>query len=137
VLTSPILSHSTSLGKTLHERVPVRNQAGRVVGCVRFLNGRRTFVKSVNPDLHMLRQPRAWANDRTVLDQLARIGAEFVCHQERASRRRWWASLAAFGEHGFPVVRGCGEQVGLGLKFWHVEDPDRPQQVPLFPEVSR
>ncbi len=116
--------------------VPIRNAAGRVVGSVRPLNGRLALLKTVNPELHMLRHPPAWANDTTVLEQAARAGAELVCHQEQGSRRRWWAPLASFAEHGFRVARGHGEQVGLALAYWQLDDLNEPEQVALFTETA-
>jgi hypothetical protein len=114
------------------QAVLIRNAAGRVVGSVRILDGRRTFLKTVDPDRHQLHHPPAWANDRAALDEAERAGAELVCHRERRTRRRWWAPLAAYREHGFPVRRGHGDQVGLMLKYWQLEDPREPVQLGLF-----
>jgi hypothetical protein len=131
--SAPQFRGSTSSRQLLRPRaIPIRNQAGAVVGTVRLLNGQLTFVKLVNPPEHQLRHPPAWANDRVVLDRVRDAGAGLVCHEDRGTRRRWWATLAVFSEHGFPVERGYGDQVGLPLKFWRVEDPGAPKQLDLF-----
>jgi len=117
--------------------VPIRNQAGRVVGSVRMVGGRLTFLKFVTPELHQLRHPPAWATDWEALHRARRAGAEFLCLRERNSSRKWWSTLDAFQKHGLTLSRGHGEQVALPLKFWRVEDgPAGPQQVVLFPQVA-
>jgi hypothetical protein len=110
----------------------IRNQAGRPVGDVRLVNGQLTFVKYVNPAAHQLQCPPAWANDRVVLDQLGAAGAAAVCHEDRQTGRQWWTTRSAFLEHGFRVNRGHGDQIGLALKHWRVEDPGAPSQLALF-----
>lgn len=134
---APDFGGSRSLHQVLRPRpLPIRNHAGRVVGSIRLLSGRLTFFKTVDPERHRLRCPLAWANDRAVLEQAAHAGAEWVCHQERDSRRRWWVPLAAFEEYGFPVSRGFGEQTGLALEYWCFEDPGAPVQLDLFGRTS-
>lgn len=116
--------------------VPIRNESGRVVGSVRMVNGRCTFLKTVHPERHQLRHPPAWTTDCTALTQAAEAGAELVCIRERGTGRLWWAPVSAFAEHGFSLSRGHGEQIGLPLAWWTVEDPTGPQQVPLYPEAD-
>lgn len=116
--------------------VPIRNESGRVVGTVRMVSGRRTFLKTVRPERHQLRHPPAWASDVGALKRAEAAGATAVVLRERGSRRRWWAPLAAFGQFGFAVVRGAGVQVGLTLEHWQLEDPHKSEQVSLFPEAA-
>lgn len=112
--------------------VPIRNAAGRVVGVVRTFSDRRVLFRCVDERLHRLRHPAAWAQDREVLDQARRAGAEAVVLEDRYAARRWAAPLDAFEEHGFGLDRGHGSQVALPLDRWRVEDLRGPVQVDLF-----
>jgi excisionase family DNA binding protein len=92
------------------------------------------LVKKVSARSHMLRKPVGWALDVGVLREAERCGATLVRIEDRDSGRGFVASLTAFYEHGFPLRRGYGEQRGLQLSFWRIEDP---RQRPLFAEVVR
>lgn len=112
--------------------VPIRNAAGRVVGAVRTFNDRRVLFRCVDERLHRLRHPAAWAQDREVLDQARRAGAEAVVLEDRHAARRWTARLTDFEARGFAVRRGHGDQIGLCLEHWRAEALHGPVQVALF-----
>jgi len=85
------------------------------------------LVKRASARFHQLRVPRGWACDVGVLRQAEEGGAVRVRIHDTDSGREYVAALTAFREHGFPVRRGFGEQRGLELTFWRLEDPAQPQ----------
>lgn len=106
---------------------------GRPGGVLVQRPGGAELVKKTSAKKHQLRKPSAWALDEGVLREAEAGGATVVRVEDRDTGREFVASLSALREHGFPVRRGFGEQRGLELGFWRIEDP---RQRSLFAEVS-
>lgn len=102
--------------------------AGKIVGEVR--NG--MFIKRARGSMHMLRKPLAWALDTQSLEDAAMVGATEVLIIDTETRTRYRASVALLrSDKAFEFNRGFGRQIGLPLRWWHVEDPSGPRQLPL------
>jgi hypothetical protein len=88
---------------------------GRVVGR---MDG-QTFVRSVDPERHMLRKPAGWAHDDALLDRLERAGCTSVRIEDRTGGGSWFAPLAVIRSNGIPVHRpGWPPQTVLVLADW-------------------
>ena len=86
----------------------------RVVGEVRG----DVFHKSVYASKHFLREPRAIANDITVLQDAEQAGAVWVHIRDKESGQIYKATIAHIRESGFPINRGWGKQIALPMNGW-------------------
>ena len=102
---------------------PVKFDDGRRVVVAGYLGRDGVFRKRVRPE-HVLRKPEAVCVQVSLLEQLEAGGCETV-EVEIVGRGVFRAPVARFRTRGFPVSRGFGEQVGLGLSHW--DRADSPQ----------
>jgi hypothetical protein len=117
-------------------KVLLRSETGTPAGVVQPYAGTLALCKSVTPKEHQLRQPPAWAEDAAALRRAEELGATLAVFEAKDQTCRWIASLQAFRRYGFEFDRGHGQQVGLALRHWRVEDSRTPQ-LPLFENVGR
>lgn len=122
-------------------RFPVYNIVGRVVGHV---DG-DSFLKKASGSRHMLREPRGWAMDTSILADLRVWGVTDVRVTDTDTGAVYVASLAEFEAHGVAFNRGFGPQVVLPLGYWTINgeppalaqpqpDPNAGRQLALFGE---
>jgi len=92
------------------------NDEGKIVG--RLENG--WLVKTgLDPAMHQLRTPPAWATDAWHIQSLA----EKECWGIRlltTDGKEWSATLAQFEKYGIAIERKHGPQIALPLKHWSV-----------------
>jgi hypothetical protein len=79
----------------------------------------------LDPGIHMLQKPPAWATDVEHIALLRRLGG-FGVRIASTDGRTWEASLRQFERHGFEVRRGHGRQLALPLRFWGVLTAGQP-----------
>ena len=101
------------------ERHPVRKADGTVVAHV----SGEILYKKVKPELHMLRNPPAWAFDRTTIDQAKTLGATAIILIDDKTGRRWGITIKRFDDLYFEVNRGHGEQIAVALPAWQIFEP--------------
>lgn len=105
---------------------PLFSQSGHVVATLKTdRNGAKYVSKSIDQTRHALRTPPGLAIDRTVFDQAKAEGAQYLLIRDRVTGETWSASFATMEEHGFPVRRGHGLQLGLAFAFWKHRDPNQ------------
>lgn len=97
---------------------PVYRGDGKVVIGVTTGN---TFVKRVQGSKHMLRQPRGWATDTDVLDEVRARGVTIIKVIDRESGISYVAHIGDFDRYGVMVHRQHGVQLCLPLKYWSVD----------------
>ncbi len=98
-------------------KTPVYTAGGRVVG---YTDGDR-YVTNRRASIHQLRQPRAWAVDKSILDGLRRDGIQRVIIHETEGGITYSAPLEAFYKHPIAISRGHGAQVALALEWWECD----------------
>ena len=90
------------------------------------------LYKRVRGSKHFLRRPAAICFDVAGLAFAESVGAKMVEVVDTETGRRYRASIAAVKAHGFRLERGHGEQIGLLLCQWQVEDEGGPVQLRLW-----
>jgi hypothetical protein len=123
-----------SSSKAYHEVLEtVYNATGRACGAIVCDADGSIWLekRGLDPRVHRLRQPPAWATDSEHLDRLEERGGHGV-RLITATGETWTATLKAFRQHGVEFDRGFGWQVALPLRFWRVESDDTPRQLDLF-----
>mgnify|MGYP004449099613 CR=1 FL=1 len=109
--------------------MPYWNSNGKVIGHLVTERGGLWLEKRVSRQKHQLKVPPAWCTDSAHLVRLhedGALGIKLVDYDGRI----WWGLLTDFDEHGFKVWRSHGNQVGLVLKHWTIDDGSI--QFPLF-----
>ena len=99
------------------------NQRGKVIG--KLIN--KTLQKIVKGSKHMLRKPKSWAWDKSVLDEAEKSGGRIVEITDSETNTKFISSFADFRKFGIPINRGFGEQIALPMAYWSVDDHDNPQ----------
>jgi hypothetical protein len=112
-------------------KILLQSADGRPAGVVKILNGQRVLYKRVDPVVHQLRQPPAWAQDEIALQTAESLKAETVIFESKHDGRRWIAPLRSFRLHGFELDRGAGPQVALPLAHWRTEDKSGQMNLPF------
>lgn len=103
--------------------VPVRAGNGRIVG---ILEG-EVLKKKVRRSVHLLRQPRGWAWDVSILEEAEEHGALYTELIDEESTKIYWAPLSEFQSHGVSIDRGFGKQIVLPLAYWQVTRQGAPR----------
>ena len=92
-----------------------------------YLNGRPIgqvsdgiFRKSQSASRHFLRKPPAICFDRCTLHEAEAIGAHTVQVLDQETGTFYRAPMSTIWAHCFPVLRGYGDQMGLGLDYWSI-----------------
>ena len=114
------------------ERKNVYNQAGQVIGQL-VMDGRGLLwleKTGLNPDVHQLHTPRAWATDVEHLDILEKMEGQGIRLLDTRGSI-WEASTFLFRSRGLIVKRKHGDQVALPLKWW-TQRPVMGFQLELF-----
>lgn len=101
-----------------------------------------TFFKVFRGSVHILRQPRALANQVSALDDAEREGAVFVQETDSETNRVYRAPIALIRKRGIRIDRGnFGPQLALLLGEWEIDGQspkappppsERPQQLELW-----
>lgn len=81
------------------------------------------LVKKARESKHMLRSPKAWAFDRSIIETASRHGATGIRIEAGDTGAVFKVSMERFIEKAFPLQRGHNRQLALVLKFW---DTGRP-----------
>tara|TARA_Y100000310_G_scaffold250182_1_gene256355 strand:+ start:248 stop:583 length:336 start_codon:yes stop_codon:yes gene_type:complete len=100
----------------------LRTDDGVVVA--RLVNG--ILVKKARESKHMLRSPKAWAFDRSIIETASRHGATGIRIEAGDTGAVFKVSMDMFLEKSFALQRGHNRQLALVLKFW---DTSRPEDV--------
>ena len=66
----------------------------------------------------MLRSPRGWAVDDSILRQARQLGAVRVRILDTETGASYTAGVDDFDANGVPVDRGYGRQTALPIHFW-------------------
>ncbi len=98
----------------LESSIPLRGSNGFIVAEVRG----DCLIKRAWSSSHMLRNPRGWAFDISVLDDAYFFGATWVLIIDEETGIAYSAELGAFWEQGIFIDRGYGEQLCLPLDQW-------------------
>ena len=92
-----------------------------------YLNGRPIgqvsdgiFRKSLSASKHFLRKPPAICFDCCTLHDAEAIGAHTVQVLDQETGTYYRAPIETIWAHCFPVQRGYGDQVGLGMAYWSI-----------------
>lgn len=105
------------------------------------------FYKNLKPE-HFLTNPPAIAFDRSTLVDAEKAGALYAHITNSETGTVYTASIADIWRHGFPVLRGFGQQIALALPKWNVNGQPaaatfnsnaevKAAQPSLFAEVER
>lgn len=86
----------------------------RVVGEVRGT----TFYKNIRGSRHILRTPRAIANDIEALARAEAAGATHVAITDIETGITYRSTIEHIRQAGFELDRGCGRQIALILDGW-------------------
>ena len=81
------------------------------------------LVKKARESKHMLRSPKAWAFDRSIIETASKNMATRIRIEAGDTGAVFTVSMERFLEKAFPLQRGHNSQLALVLKFW---DTDRP-----------
>jgi hypothetical protein len=105
-------------GKNYLQRKNIFNQDGVIVGHVKG----KSFIKHARGSIHMLRYPRGWANDKTIINDLQSLEVQKIKIHDDESGIIYYTSLSNFTERSFEFNRGHGKQMCLPLKYWQVKN---------------
>ena len=120
-------SDNTHVGKQSHKKGhPLFSEAGQVVATLKTdRNGTKYVSKSIDQTKHALHTPPGLAIDQVIVNQAKAEGAQYLLIRDRVTAETWSANFATLEEHGFPVKRGHGLQIGLSFAFWKHRNPDQ------------
>ena len=82
------------------------------------------LVKKARESKHMLRSPKAWAFDRSIIETASRHGATGIRIEAGDTGAVFKVSMERFLKKAFPLQRGHNSQLALVLKFWDTDRPD-------------
>lgn len=120
------MKFNTSSNQRQQKGRPLFSESGHVVATLKTdRNGTKYVSKSIDQTKHALRTPPGLAIDQVIVNQAKAEGAEYLLIRDRVTAETWMAPLAILEEHGFPVNRGHGRQVGLAFHFWKHRIPYR------------
>jgi hypothetical protein len=116
---------------------PVRDNTGRVVGRIVREGGVVMLVKhNLDPQVHHLQRPPAWATDTIHLERLEAFGGRFI-RLRMITGEVLEAALSDFMRYGLEIDRGHGQQFALADRYWRVlPPPGAPRQLSLPWEVT-
>lgn len=78
------------------------------------------FVKIASTAQHMLRDPKGWALDIAVLEQLRKARVAEVVVIDEELNKMWTAPLESYFTYGVFVDRGSDPQSCLPIEYWQV-----------------
>ena len=84
------------------------------------------LVKKARESKHMLRSPKAWAFDRSIIETASKNMATRIRIEAGDTGAVFTVSMERFLEKAFSLQRGYNRQLALVLKFW---DTSRPEDV--------
>jgi hypothetical protein len=96
---------------------PVYRSDCRVIGRVQH----KVFHRTARASNHMLRNPKGWASDLDILEQVAEKGAITIDILDLETGKRYIAAIQDFWDYGVAINRMHGEQIVLPLKYWKIE----------------
>ena len=99
-------------------REPVYNTKGQITGSIEF----GTLIKrNVDPEIHQLKYPPAYAIDKSHLDRLIALSGKGV-EINTINGEVLSAPISECLSNGIDIQRGVGVQVALPLNRWHIRD---------------
>ena len=99
------------------------NQRGKVIGSL--IN--KTLQKKVKGSKHMLRKPKGWAWDKSVIEEAEKSGGRIVEITDSETNTKFISTFADFRKFGIPINRGFGDQIALPIAYWSTDKQDNPQ----------
>ena len=93
---------------------PIKSGDGRVIGYIRG----KCFFRYAWSSRHMLKVPRGWAQDESIIKILELAGVQIIEIVDSDSGLVFIAPLSEFREHGVIIDRGFGRQLALPLQYW-------------------
>ena len=75
----------------------------------------------------MLRQPRGWAWDVDILEEVELQGVTHTEILDAETGKKYRAAIKDFWEHGVIIDRGHGKQMVLPISYWQISVPGQPQ----------
>lgn len=93
------------------------------------------LIKKVRESRHMLRSPRAWAFDKSIIETANKHGAKYIRIEAGDTGKTYTVTMKRFIEKAMPLRRGFNSQLALVLKFWDTVEPlsENPEkQLPLI-----
>lgn len=106
------------------------NQEGVIVGHVKC----KSFIKHARGSVHMLRRPRGWASDKTIINELQSLEVQKIKVHDDESGIIYYTSLSTFTERSFEFNRGHGVQMCLPLKYWQIKNKKIATQPSMLSE---
>ena len=107
------------------DKQPVFNDAGKVVGYIHV----NKFIKHVLGSKHMLRAPRGWSNDRSIIEFLIESNVQVVEIHDKESNKVFRATNKEILDKGRSINRRFGDQIVLPLRHWEVIEENKPKQL--------
>lgn len=89
---------------------------GKIIG--KLDTSSRLFVKNVTGSKHMLREPKAWAIDKDVVNTLGLVGCDSILIKDKEGGR-YVITYKDFVANAFQFDRGYGEQLAVVLDKWN------------------
>ena len=94
------------------------------------------LVKKVRESRHMLRSPKAWSFDKSIILTAQKHGARTIRVEAGDTGKVYEVSMKRFMEKAMPIRRGFNSQLALVLKFWDTGEPpqkkEKEHQLPLI-----
>lgn len=84
----------------------------------KFENG--IFAKTVLASRHMLRQPKGWAIDMTIIEDLVKKDCKFIQIQDKETGLEYQVEFGQFLLQHIVIDRGFGRQALLPLNQWDI-----------------
>jgi hypothetical protein len=100
-----------------------QNDRGKVIG--RLID--KTLQKSVNGSRHMLRKPKSWACDKSVIEEAKSLGGITIEITDLETDIKYRTGFDTLQKYGLLINRGFGEQIALPMAYWSTDDKDNPQ----------
>lgn len=89
------------------------------------------LVKNARELKHMLRSPRAWAFDKSIITTAMQHGAKSIRIEAGDTGNVFTVSMSKFKEKAFPLQRGYNLQLALVSKHWDIEEPGQVREEQL------
>jgi hypothetical protein len=95
------------------------------------------LVKHVDKDKHMLRRPRGWGMDLTILEEAKEAGVRTVELRDETHSLTWTAPLDAYwSKRSIFLDRGFGKQRVLLADAWNMRGEGVPEQLSMWAVVA-
>ena len=93
----------------------------KVVG--EFIADTKSFQKVVKYSVHHLHSYRGWAIDKSIIEELAKLGCEKIEIKDKETDKIYWTLFSKFQDRSFEMKHnGYGIQLVLSDGYWTLED---------------